>query len=803
MRTHAPTRQTTFVLPALLAGAVLAASTSALQAQDRFGAAVTVTPGGDVVVLKPGSAVGPAAAIVFRPSNDGGWTRLPPLTKLPGAFPGEGLVEGLTSGGDLLLLASGDPRGRDAGHLYRLENDHWAAKGRAPMDPSADGSTQGLPASGLDMPTLMAIMGPPPRALALSPEGDLLAVAGGALPDGIVHVLRGGEDAWELEAALEVDPKDSGPITSIAIGERVLAVGAPRQGPGGAVHIFEANGDGWSRAGGVVADSSEAAGLLGAAVALSDSRKEVFAAAPGRDRVVRLTAGTDGAWTRAQELASPDGNGSSPSVFGAALAASGDRLLVGAPGADGARGRAFVFERGASDWTLSRTLTPDDLDRATFGSAVAMGGSVAVVGAPNAWGADGRAAIFDLEGEIDPVWLQAGESLRAVAGAEPVSCADGKAAGFSCEAVDLVSFLPLSALGADPGERVSDIWGWSDPQTGREYVLVGRTAGLAFVDITEPGVPRLVGLMPANPSGARDIKVYQDHAFMTGDGAGDHGLLIFDLTRLRGVVGAPATFEPDARYDQVASVHNLVIDTESGFAYTVGTNTGGQSCGGGLHMIDIRDPLQPSFAGCYTDSEGLIWTGRTHDAQCTVYRGPDENYQGRQICFAANETAMRIVDVTDKSAPQPISTASHPGTAYVHQGWLTEDHRYLYVNDELDEIVGTTDRTRTLIYDVSELDDPILVATHHGPDAATDHNLYIAGNRAYLANYQAGFRVLDITDPESPREIGWFDTTPYGENEPGFGGGAWTAWPFFESGMVVVSSINEGLFIVRPQRPVM
>jgi choice-of-anchor B domain-containing protein len=267
--------------------------------------------------------------------------------------------------------------------------------------------------------------------------------------------------------------------------------------------------------------------------------------------------------------------------------------------------------------------------------------------------------------------------------------------------------------------------------------------------------------------------------------------------------GEPGTVEPDARYDLVASAHNLVIDTESGFAYTVGTNTGGQSCGGGLHMIDIREPLRPTFAGCYTDTEGLIWTGRTHDAQCTVYHGPDETYRGRQICFAANETALRIVDVTDKSDPRPISTASHPGTAYVHQGWLTEDQRYLYVNDELDEIVGTTDRTRTLIYDVAELDDPILVGEHLGPDQATDHNLYISGSRAYLANYQAGFRVLDVSDPEHPEEIGWFDTTPYGENPPGFEGGAWTAWPFFKSGMVVVSSMNEGLFIVRPQRPVM
>jgi choice-of-anchor B domain-containing protein len=771
--------------------------------QDRFGAAVTITDDDEMVVLKPGTAVGPAVAVVYRAGPDGAWTSVARLPKLPGGYPGEALVEVLAAGGDVLLLGSGDPGGREAGHLYQREGERWAPRVRVPLDPTALGVSAALPSGGLDMPTLMRLMGPPARSLALSPDGTRLAVAGGALSSGTVHVLRRAGEAWALEAVLGVDPERAGLGTALAINEDLLLVGTPGGGPGGSVHIFRRSEDGWSREAAIVADSLEADGLLGAAVALSGSGHEAFASAPGRSRVLRFVPGPDHSWARSEELTSPVEDRSDPQGFGTALALDGDRLLVGAPRVDQGRGRVYAFRRADSEWELDRTLAPGDLDRAAFGSALALRGERALIGAPGAYGNDGRAAVFDLDADDGPTWLDPGEELRTVAGTEPVRCTDGEAAGFSCEGVDLVSFLPLRALGAEPGERVSDIWGWTDPETGREYVLAGRTAGLAIVDITEPGVPRLVGLMPANPSGARDIKVYRDHAFMTGDGAGDHGLLVFDLTRLRGVAGSPATFEPDARYDQVSSVHNLVIDTESGFAYTVGTNTGGQSCGGGLHMIDIREPLQPAFAGCYTDTEGLIWTGRTHDAQCTVYRGPDEKYRGRQICFAANETAMRIVDVTDKAAPLPISTASHPGTAYVHQGWLTEDHRYLYVNDELDEIVGTTDRTRTLIYDVAELDDPILVAEHLGPDQATDHNLYIKGTRAYLANYQAGFRVLDVSDPESPVEIGWFDTTPYGENPPGFEGGAWTAWPFFESGMVVVSSMNEGLFIVRPQRPVM
>ncbi|MEM7414905.1 MAG: choice-of-anchor B family protein [Gemmatimonadota bacterium] len=771
-------------------------------AQDRFGAALTFTDGGEVAVLKPGAAVGPAMAIVFGPGPDGRWDSTSRLTKLPGGYPGEGVVEVLSAGGDLLLLGSGDPAGREAGHLYTRASGSWTATSRVPLDPSLPGEGAELPAGGLDMPTLSRIMGPPPRSVALTPDGQRMVVAGGALDPGVVHVLDRSDTGWTLTGALNVEHTSTTFTPALAAHDGSVAVGVPQSGPGGMIFVFEEE-RGWDAPTIIAPDSTQAGGLLGAALVFGGSGYELFASSPGAGRVTRYERGSDGAWRGDEDFLPPSEHASDARGFGAAIAADGDHLVVGSPFAREAQGAAYVFARGANGWTLARSLGPEDLGRATFGLAVALNEGTAVIGAPGAYGADGRAAVYDLASEGAPIWLEAGGELSSVAGAEPIRCADGDAAGFECDAVDLVSFVSLDALGAQPGERVTDIWGWTDPTTGREYVLVGRTAGMAFVDITDASVPRLVGLMPANPSGARDIKVYRDHAYMTGDGAGDHGLLVFDLSRLRGVIGAPRTFEPDARYDLVASAHNLIIDTESGFAYTVGTNTGGQSCGGGLHMIDIREPLEPTFAGCFTDTEGLIWSGRTHDAQCTVYRGPDENFQGRQICFASNETAMRIVDVTDKSAPVPISTASHPGTAYIHQGWLTEDHRYLYVNDELDEIVGTADRTRTLIYDVAELDDPILVGEHLGPDQATDHNLFIAGNRAYLANYQAGFRVLDISDPESPVEVGWFDTTPYGENPPGFGGGAWTAWPFFQSGMVVVSSMNEGLFIVRPQRPVM
>jgi choice-of-anchor B domain-containing protein len=214
-------------------------------------------------------------------------------------------------------------------------------------------------------------------------------------------------------------------------------------------------------------------------------------------------------------------------------------------------------------------------------------------------------------------------------------------------------------------------------------------------------------------------------------------------------------------------------------------------------MVDIRDPRNPKFAGCYADpNTGMAKTGYTHDAQCVVYKGPDQQYRGREICFNASESALGIADVTDKASPKPISYASYPNVAYAHQGWLSDDHRYFYLDDEGDEISGTVPRTRTIIFDVADLDDPVVAGEYLGETAASDHNLYVKGNYVYESNYVAGLRILDISDPTKPVEVGYFDTAPFGENVPGFAG-TWSNYPFFKSGTIVVSSMREGLFILR------
>lgn len=399
-----------------------------------------------------------------------------------------------------------------------------------------------------------------------------------------------------------------------------------------------------------------------------------------------------------------------------------------------------------------------------------------------------------------------------------VVCTGGEAAGFGCSEIDLLSFLSRSELGATStcasGKtpcKVNDLWGWTDSQTGKEYVIVGREDGTSFVDISNPLNPVYLGNLVHNgigPNVWRDIKVYADHAYIVADRASDdnrwHGVQIFDLTQLRGLFPEPVEFEMTGLYDGISDAHNIVINEDTGFAYVVGyeTVTEADDCGRGLHMIDLADPLHPVFAGCFMfPATGIFDDGYTHDAQCVLYHGPDADYQGREICVGFNETFITIADVTDKANPIAVSKADYPDVGYVHQGWLSEDHKYLFQNDELDEIKGDILNTRTLVWDVMDLDDPVLFAEYAAPGEAIDHNIYVKGNFLYQSNYVDGLRILDISDPGNPVEVAYFDTIDEDPLNPRVFNGSWSNYPFFESGVIAVTSRAEGLFLLQPTAP--
>lgn len=371
-------------------------------------------------------------------------------------------------------------------------------------------------------------------------------------------------------------------------------------------------------------------------------------------------------------------------------------------------------------------------------------------------------------------------------------CEGGLAGPYPCNGFDLLGRLDLTDLQAIAG---NDIWGWTDPEDGREYALVGLDNGTAFVDISDPDNLVYLGKLPtaSTNSSWRDIKVYQNHAYIVSEAEG-HGMQVFDLTLLRTVSGAPQSFAANARYRGFGNAHNLVINEASGFAYAVGTARD-DIYNGGVHFIDLSDPVNPVPAGGYGDS------GYTHDAQAVTYSGPDTDYSGREIFVGANESSVVVVDITDKQNPSLISEFDYPNTSYTHQGWFTEDQRYFILGDELDE-PNFGFNSRTLVFDFSDLDNPVLHTTYQGPTAAIDHNGYVLGNEFFLANYTAGMRLIDISQIEAGTlaELAFFDSYPM-NNSTSFNG-VWSVYPYFASGKIVLNDMNSGLFVIaRNEQP--
>ena len=682
--------------------------------------------------------------------------------------------------------------------------------------------------------------------VARSPDGFGRAIAAdgttlvaGAPIEGATYVFErspGGE--WG-EPERVPGPADSNFGAAVALTEQFIVISAPAEGAG-AVYLYERSS---LQSPTRLTAPDDVEGAFGAVLATDGTHLLIGAPGP------RAAAGTIHTYTLdGLDALGPLITTDLPdrSAYGTALAVHDGVAYVGSPGFDARAGAVFVFEFGESGWTESAPLRPVIAARNTqFGASLAaeedglwigapganessgvlyhlgyaqglpqiammasetagegagFGGSIASVGATMAVGAlgvdeqAGAAVIFRGSSEQGTVINEA-RGFPSITGDE-IECSDGQADVFECESVNIVSFVPINEIGGARGTRVNDIWGWADPQSGIEYAIVGRTNGTSFVDLSNPSRPVYVGDLPKTPGSRsaiwRDMKVYRDHVYIVADGAGAHGVQVFDLKELRRFEGEPITFEETFHYDGIHSAHNIVINEDTGFAYTVGNSAGGETCGGGFHMLDLENPSRPTFGGCFADTNtGRRLTGYSHDAQCVVYHGPDTEHTGKEICLGSNETALSISDMTDKSAPRALSSASYPNVAYAHQGWLTDDHRYFYMNDEGDEPSGLVEGTRTLVWDVQDLDDPILVYEYIAETTATDHNLYIVGDRMYQSNYDAGFRVLDISEPERPVEIGYFDTSPYQ------GGASWSNYPYFESGIIAVTGTGDGLFILK------
>lgn len=413
-------------------------------------------------------------------------------------------------------------------------------------------------------------------------------------------------------------------------------------------------------------------------------------------------------------------------------------------------------------------------------------------------------------------WFLLALLLTAPAAQAADECVNGDAGGFACSHIDLLGRLTVAELGGASNERLNDIWGWTDPVNGEEYAIVGMYDGTAFVRLGADGAPEFLGRLegsdgksPVAKSGPvvsrsachdecdvgeeasawRDIKVYGNHAFIVSEATG-FGMQVFDLTRLRNATGVTDWGTEDAHYAGVGHSHNIFINEDSARAYIVGSGPR-SATDGGLHVVDISDPLNPQFLGAVNAD------GYTHDVQCVMYNGPDTEFSSSdEICFASNEDTVTIWQVNDPAAPERLARFAYSNAQYVHQGWLSEDQRYFFFNDELDEDrLGT--RTHTRVLDVSDLRAPQLVADYLSPSLSIDHNNYVHGRWLFQSNYTSGLRILDILQPEHPVQAAYFDTVP-GSDAADFSGN-WSNYRFENSGRVVLSDIHGGLFVVLPK----
>jgi choice-of-anchor B domain-containing protein len=384
---------------------------------------------------------------------------------------------------------------------------------------------------------------------------------------------------------------------------------------------------------------------------------------------------------------------------------------------------------------------------------------------------------------------------------------------YSCLNYDLMGRITLEEMDAEAG---NDCWGWTDSTTGREYAIMGVNNGTSFIDITDSTSPIYLGKLPTATvdSSWRDMKVYNDHVYIVSE-AGDHGLQVFNLANLRGI-DSEQVFSADYIDKSFGQAHNIAINEDSGYAYIAGARTKG------IYALNLSNPLAPKL-----ELEGSQF-GYSHDAQIVNYKGPDQDHFGKEIYIGSNENKVDIVDVTDKSEPKLISTFLYDHQ-YTHQAWLTDDHKYALLGDELDEVDSNYElkvdaKTRTVIIDLSDLDKPELHHDYEAETKAIDHNGYVKGTEFFLASYTAGLRVLDILniDQKSISEIGFFNTfidhndsglpnsttvksqDPDGDHSGKKGNseafnGAWSVYPFFKSENIIISDINSGLFIVKKQ----
>lgn len=319
----------------------------------------------------------------------------------------------------------------------------------------------------------------------------------------------------------------------------------------------------------------------------------------------------------------------------------------------------------------------------------------------------------------------------------------------------------LGTLNTQPGFDYSDIWGYA--ANGREYALMGITNGTSIIDVTNPASPVEVDVIPGPPAPPyewRDIKTHLNYAYIISEGTGvGSGVQIVDLSYLPDSASWVNTYNAT-----FSSSHNIYI--ADGYAYVVGTSSGG------MHILDLSNPVNPVQTAYYSAS------GYIHDV-----------YVWNDTAYVSSANTYDVVDVSDKSNPQLVSTSAALPGIYAHSGWLTEDKQYFIATDEF----NVRDITVWDLQDRTTWD--LVVSNWQMSGTSPVHNVFVLGNYVHISYYKDGYVVLDITDPTNPQFAGQYDTYP--SSGGGTYNGAWGVYPYLPSGNIIVSDMSTGLYVLE------
>jgi choice-of-anchor B domain-containing protein len=317
----------------------------------------------------------------------------------------------------------------------------------------------------------------------------------------------------------------------------------------------------------------------------------------------------------------------------------------------------------------------------------------------------------------------------------------------------LFAHLDVATLAGMPGTG-SGNWGYTSPD-GRRFALTGTSAGLSVVEVTDPERPRNAGIVPGPANQWREVKTYRGYAYVTTEAR--VGMDIVDLrdpARPRKVQTWNRTFD---------SAHSLWIDEARGLLYANGTRTG-------MHVLDLAaNPEDPSEVGVF----GGFYIHDSYGRGTTLYAA------------AINGGFVGILDVSDPANITEITRFPTGGQA-THNCWLTADGRYLFTTDE--RISRPVEG-----WDLFDPFAPRKVSEYIASPGTIPHNVMVDGNRLLLSHYTEGVHLLDVTDPERPALLGFYDTY---QGVSGTFNGDWGAYIFPGTDLIVASDIDGGLFIL-------